>query len=135
MKKITSLGPLEQEILNCVWHHHDEQAVSVRRIFNCLRNKKSVAYTTVMTIMNRLTDKGLLTRKKQGRAFVYSSKISPKQAIKSLVHHVFQPLVNQFGQEAVVAFANELNQLSDEEKQFFIQELKKPNQGQTKSKR
>jgi predicted transcriptional regulator len=62
-----SLGALEREILSICWTHRD---VNVR--VACTHLNTPVAYTTVMTTMDRLFKKGLLNRNKVGRAFVYN---------------------------------------------------------------
>ena len=106
-----SLGPLEQEIMNCVWEHEEK---TVREVHKCLRGKRKIAYTTVMTIMTRLAGKGLLKRKKEGKAFVYSAKNTKKQTAKSMVGNIFSSLVDQFGEEAIVAFSDEVDKASPE---------------------
>ena len=63
-----SLGTLERDILTMCWRNRD---LTVRRACSLL--DASVAYTTVMTTMDRLFKKGLLSRRKTGRAFVYSA--------------------------------------------------------------
>ena len=67
------LGELEEEVMECVWALGP---LSVREVHRCLLAKKDIAYTTVMTVMSRLADKGLLTREAEGRAFIYSASIS-----------------------------------------------------------
>ena len=61
-----ALGALEREVMALAW---DRPEVSVRDV--CDRLGTGVAYTTVMTTMDRLFKKGLLARRKAGRAFVY----------------------------------------------------------------
>ena len=63
-----SLGALEREILSICWTHRD---VNVR--LACTHLNTPVAYTTVMTTMDRLFKKGLLSRHKVGRACVYNA--------------------------------------------------------------
>lgn len=65
-----------------------------------------------MTIMTRLTNKGLLSRKKQGKAYVYTPNKSKEQTARSVVGKVFDSLVNQFGEEAVTAFSDEVDKAS-----------------------
>lgn len=108
-----SLGPLEQEIMDCVWNNKE---TSVRDVHTCLQENKKIAYTTVMTIMTRLTDKGFLKRKKRGKAFMYSPKVTKKQTTKSIIGNIFNSLVDQFGEEAVVAFSDEVDKVSGENK-------------------
>ncbi len=61
-----TLGALERDVMQLAWSRPE---VSVRDA--CERLGAAVAYTTVMTTMDRLFKKGLLLRRKVGRAFVY----------------------------------------------------------------
>ena len=64
------MGELEEEIMECVW---DRGPLSVREVHRCLMDKRDIAYTTVMTVMSRLAEKGLLVRHPEGRAFIYAA--------------------------------------------------------------
>ena|SRR3989304_7609369 len=100
-----NLGPLEQEVMDCLWK---EKNVSVSEIHQCIQKKRKIAYTTVMTIMMRLTEKGFLTRKLEGKAYVYSPKKSKEQTTKGVIKKIVDSLVDQYGKEAVSAFTDEL---------------------------
>ncbi|HKO97775.1 MAG TPA: BlaI/MecI/CopY family transcriptional regulator [Pyrinomonadaceae bacterium] len=69
-----ALGPLEQRVLKEAWGRGE---VSVRDIF--LSFEKTVAYTTLMTTLDRLFKKRLLDRRKQGRAFLYTANVSAEE--------------------------------------------------------
>lgn len=99
------LGPLEQEVMNCLWQ--DKEA-SVRDVQNCLKKSRKIAYTTVMTIMARLTEKGFLKRKLKGKAYIYSPKKSKEQTAKNAIEKIVNSLVEQYGREAISAFTDEL---------------------------
>jgi predicted transcriptional regulator len=66
-----SLGPLELELLQRLWEHGE---MSVRDVHAKISDR--LAYTTVMTTLDRLHKKGLLARRKDGRAFRYSAAMS-----------------------------------------------------------
>jgi len=66
-----ALGKLEREVLEQTWERRE---VSVRDIV--LAFEERIAYTTVMTTLDRLYKKHLLTRRKDGRAFLYSPAVS-----------------------------------------------------------
>ncbi|KKQ85494.1 MAG: Transcriptional repressor, CopY family [Candidatus Woesebacteria bacterium GW2011_GWB1_38_8] len=100
-----NLGPLEQEVMECLW---EEKNVSVSDVHKCLQEKRKIAYTTVMTIMTRLTEKGFLIRKMEGKAYLYSPKKSKKQTAKNVIKRIVNSLVDQYGHEAVTAFTDEL---------------------------
>ena len=66
------LGPLEQRVLDLLWTHPG--TVSVREAQSALAD--GLAYTTVMTTLDRLYKKGLLLRQRDGRAFRYLARTS-----------------------------------------------------------
>lgn len=66
-----SLGPLEVDVMEVVWTFGDS---NVRDVVG--RIERKLAYTTVMTTLDRLYKKGLLERELVDRAFVYSPKVS-----------------------------------------------------------
>lgn len=68
-----SLGSLEAKIMDVAWTHSDA-FLSVRDVLGRLDD--ALAYTTVMTVMNRLYEKGLLRRRREGRAWVYRCAMS-----------------------------------------------------------
>src|SRR5258708_40233870 len=61
-----SLGALERDVMTLAW---EQPEINVREC--CERLGSRIAYTTVTTTMDRLFKKGLLARRKDGRAFVY----------------------------------------------------------------
>jgi predicted transcriptional regulator len=65
--------PAELEILQIIWEHGP---CTVRDAMNFLSSKRPRAYTSVMSLMNVMADKGMLKQKAEGKAFVYSEKIS-----------------------------------------------------------
>lgn len=63
-------GELEAEIMGVVWR--SEESVTVRSLTDALAERRPLAYTTVMTVTERLREKGWLTRAKDGRSYRYS---------------------------------------------------------------
>ena len=106
------LGPLEQEVMDCVWR---DKKVTVRDVYSCIRSRRKIAYTTVMTILARLVSKGFLLRKKQGKAYLYYSKKSKRESIRMIINKVMNSFIDQFGEEAIVAFSDEVEKLSSKE--------------------
>jgi predicted transcriptional regulator len=75
--------PAELDILKILW---DEGARTVREVMEALKKqRKRRAYTTVMSLLNVMTDKGLLTRKPKGRAFVYTAKSAREKTLCEMV--------------------------------------------------
>jgi len=68
------LGPLEMQVMEVVW---SGGRCSVRDVVEKLNN--NLAYTTVMTTLDRLFKKGLLNREKEERAFLYYPALSSQE--------------------------------------------------------
>lgn len=90
-RAILDLAPLELECLHALWSLAEEASVRDVRAFllpTCPR-----AYTTIMTILDRLAHKALVTRRKSGRAWLYTPNLSADEARSSavgkLVEHFF----------------------------------------------
>jgi len=90
-----ALGKLERQVLDEAWKQNE---VSVRDVY--LSFGKSVAYTTLMTTLDRLFKKKLLTRRKDGRAFVYLPALSPEQLDQGIREDVIEGLLGR-GAEGV----------------------------------
>ncbi|WP_079132189.1 MULTISPECIES: BlaI/MecI/CopY family transcriptional regulator [Streptomyces] len=63
------LGELEDTVMTRVWRWN--RPVTVREVLEDLRDDRSIAYTTVMTVMDNLHQKGWLRRRQEGRAYRY----------------------------------------------------------------
>jgi predicted transcriptional regulator len=70
------LGALEAEVMELAWRRGDW--FGVNDVLAALPGERR-AYTTVMTIVTRLCDKGLLRRRRQGRGFVYLAAASKEE--------------------------------------------------------
>lgn len=71
-KRLPTMGPLEQAAMDILWA--SGARMSVREVAGQL--DEGLAYTTVMTVLVRLHDKGMVTRRRAGRGFEYRPKIS-----------------------------------------------------------
>lgn len=76
-KPSSQLTDSEQNIMRILW---DRGEASVREIADILSQDKKTAYTTVQTMCKILADKGYADFRKQGKAFIYSPKITQKDA-------------------------------------------------------
>jgi predicted transcriptional regulator len=77
--------PAELEILKLLWERDGPAAVrDVLEVVNRQADPPR-AYTTVMSLMNVMTEKGLLRRSPQGRAFVYEPAVPREQTLRSLL--------------------------------------------------
>ena len=68
---MAKFGELEASVMERMWEADAPR--SVRDVLEALQQDRDIAYTTVMTVMERLFRKGMLTRVEQGRAYLYSA--------------------------------------------------------------
>lgn len=81
--------PLELRCLNALWHLEEANVQAVR---DWLAPQKPLAYTTVMTMLDRLTRKGILARRKVGRSFFYTPLIARDEIRKLAVRELAESL-------------------------------------------
>jgi predicted transcriptional regulator len=95
-----------------VWRHEE---VTVRQILEALnRGSKERAYTTVMTIMNRLETKGALRRRRRGRSDIYRPVMSRQEYAEARARAEVDGLVADYGEVALAHFARQLEALDPE---------------------
>ncbi len=100
------LGPLEAEVMDRLWKRG---RATVRDILGDVGRTRSLAYTTVMTIMTRLHDKGLLARDREGKTYVYRPAFTREEHRARLTRDLVRGLVDEFGDVALAHFAVELD--------------------------
>jgi predicted transcriptional regulator len=83
------LGPLEQRLLDGLWVRG---SATVRELV--AQDARDLAYTTVMTTLDRLYKKNVLKREADGRAFRYSPRISREELHREAAGHAFRELLD-----------------------------------------
>lgn len=90
-KSLTPLGETEMEVLHHVWELGE---ATVKNVQERILKDRKVAYTTIMTVMKNLADKGYLKFRKEGVTYVYSPAREPESVrfnlVKDLVKKVFK---------------------------------------------
>jgi predicted transcriptional regulator len=100
-KGSAELAPLESEVMEAIWQA--EVPVSVRRVLDVLNTRRSepLAYTTVMTVMNRLVAKDVLARHGERRSYVYEATASDAAGL------AVRDVLRTHGDAAVAHFVDE----------------------------
>jgi BlaI family transcriptional regulator, penicillinase repressor len=86
----TGIGSLEADILAIVW---EKERVRVRDVYEVLRERRPIAYTTVMTVMNNLVKKNLLTQDKTNIAYLYTPAIPGAEVAQTILNSVVNRLL------------------------------------------
>jgi BlaI family penicillinase repressor len=129
MARNTSKYPteLELEILKILWR--DGQA-TVRQVRKKLVDFRKLAYTSVMTMMSIMTEKGYLKRSKEGNYYVYKPRISEQETTQGILGDIVERLFNGSAAAAMVNLLETRDIDEDEMKQ--LRELIKQKGRETK---
>ncbi len=95
------LGPLEADVVRAAWAIGEP--ATVRQLLERINQRRSpqLAYTTVMTVMNRLADKGVFRRHKQGRGYAYEPVAGDTAGL------AVRGVLRDFGDAAMAQFVEE----------------------------
>lgn len=115
------LFDLEADIMEVIWSS-DTDELSVGDVLEVLQQDREIAYTTVMTTVNRLAEKSLLDRRKEGRRYLYSARQPRDAFLADLARDIFERLPSA-GQEAATAFLVDRVSESDMEELDRLEEL------------
>jgi len=109
-----ALGSLERQVLEETWRRGE---VSVRDVFRTFDER--VAYTTLMTTLDRLFKKKLLQRRKDGRAFLYSALLSREDFEHGIKQDVIDGLLGQGADAVEPVLACIVDTVSDRDRQLL----------------
>ena len=105
------LGALEREVMGVVWKAGE---INVRDACDLLES--AVAYTTVMTTMDRLFKKRLLARRKVGRAFLYTAAATRDEMEGAVATELVQSLLQSHGGEPLPILSSLVDAVSDRDR-------------------
>lgn len=95
--EVRPLGDLERLLMDQLW---EADEVSVREV---QERHRHLAYTTVMTTLDRLYKKGLLRRRKQGRAFLYAAAVAREEFAAAMARQTLRIMGSYAGADAVLS--------------------------------
>lgn len=121
--KTLSLGPLEREILELVW---ELGCASVKAIHERILSDpdRELAYTSVTTVLQRLTSKGWLTCHKQRRVLYWQANLSKEQAQALTAYEQLNQFLAVSDPDLVASFADNLDTASLEQLDAIARRLK-----------
>ena len=121
-------GTLELRVLEALWRRGGEVAVR-----DLQPEFPGAAYTTLMTTMDRLYRKGVLARRKMGRAFAYRPVSSRQELESALVTRALQPLLQGDRAQPILSFfVDEVSRLDDrllDELERLVREKRRRQEG------
>lgn len=105
------LGELEAEIMHHMW---EIERGTVQHVVKLINNKRPIAYTTVMTVMGHLVDKGLLTRTAEGKRYQYQVALSKDEFLRNTSQNMVRGIFHDFGDLAIAGFLGEISRIHPE---------------------
>ena len=104
-----ALGPLERRVMARLWTAGPQTVGNVLDALNDSSDRR-LAYTTVMTTLVRLHEKGLVTRDKDGRNYRYTAAVDEGSLQAQLGRRELNRLIERYGAASVAGFAAELGE-------------------------
>jgi predicted transcriptional regulator len=105
------LGELEAEIMEYMW---DIEEARVQHVVKLINRKRPIAYTTVMTVMGHLAEKGLLNRTSQGNRYIYKVAQSKDEFLRNTSKNMVRSILHDFGDLAIAGFLGEISRVKPE---------------------
>lgn len=106
------LGGLEAAVMSVLW---EQPAATVHNVLSGVAWDKPLAYTTILTVLNRLVDKGYARRELDGRAARYWPVVERSAARRSALQRVIDRFYGGLRGDAVAELLGGPDELSDEE--------------------
>ena len=105
------LGDLETDVMEAIWARGQATVHDVHE--RLAAANRELAYTTVMTVMSRLADKGLLEKRKDGAAYVYMPAASKEEFTRRTVGTVLSELLDDFSAPVMSQFLELVGEQDD----------------------
>ena len=121
-KFTNGMGELEAEIMEVVWKL---KGASVREVLDIIKRKKQIAYTTVMTVMSRLFEKGILRREMdENGAYVYQPVKCRESFLAAASKRALQSFIREYGDVAVAQFVDLVESVDSKQSKEWKRKLK-----------
>lgn len=104
-------GPLEAKIMDVLWCGGEK---SIKDVQHELEKEKATNFNTVMTVMNRLVEKGILTKRLEGRTSMYQPVLTREEFVNNQSREMTQELVDEFGSVVVSHMIDALDKADDD---------------------
>jgi predicted transcriptional regulator len=93
------LNELEAEVMDVVWSRNFD-GFAVSDVLGVLEQRREIAYTTVMTTLVRLHEKGVLERQREGKRYLYRPRWSREEFLKQTTREVLEQIGEPAGRES-----------------------------------
>ncbi|CAM3243861.1 BlaI/MecI/CopY family transcriptional regulator [Nocardioides dubius] len=101
------IGDLERAVMDVLWDAKDGDLLTVREVHALLADERDIAYTTVMTVMDRLARKGMVEQLREGRAYTYRARASRGEMTAELMRGTLDEFAEHDRRTALAAFVGD----------------------------
>jgi len=105
-------GELEAEIMEILW---DRGPLKGKDIFEAMKDKRKIAYTTVLTVLDRLSRKGFVKKRKKFRSTIFIPTIAKKDFQSLVAQKLVRSAINISNDFALSAFLDIFSEMKSEE--------------------
>lgn len=124
---LNSISNLEAEIMKVVW---DRNEVTVREVHEAMLKKEIgikdsgfTPYTTIMSTMTQLAERGVLHQKRTGKTFIYTAAVDKEELSRSIIETVADTLLEGASKQLIFKFLSDARKLSTEKIEKLIEKL------------
>jgi predicted transcriptional regulator len=128
---LNSISNLEAEIMKIVWQKSE---ATVREVHESILKKEVevkdsgfTPYTTVMSTMTNLAERGILRQKRIGKTFVYTAALDKDELSRSLIETIADTLLEGASKELIFKFLSDEQKLSTDKIEKLIKRLDEKN--------
>ena len=115
-------GELQTQVMATLWRL---RSGTVEQVRSALPSRYQGAYTTVQTVLNRLAERGLLERRKEGRGLVYTPKVTEAEYLSRTISHTLAGASSDARQAALATILGGLDEGERSELQRLAQDIGK----------
>jgi predicted transcriptional regulator len=131
------LGDLERAVMEELWTSNAAlpEGLTVREVHDRIGVSRGLAYTTLMTVLDRMSKKQLVERERDGRAWRYRAASSRAELTSEALHHTLGELAGDTRRSALLHFLDESTPAEIDELRAALAELEKrrPTEGRAGS--
>ena len=125
---LNSISNLEADIMKIVW---ERKKVTVREVHEYMlrieiesKQEGFIPYTTVMSTMTTLAEKGLLKQDKTSKTYIYSAAVNNRELSKSIIKSVADKLLEESSKKIISNFFEDSHDISTESIEKLLKEIK-----------
>lgn len=107
------MGELERAVMDVLWQAEEDsggtKTLTVREVFEALSPNRALAYTTVMTVLERLTKKDVVTQERTGRAYGYRAREPRAAVVAGVMRSALEDADSDVRRAALVRFVESIS--------------------------